>query len=262
MRLRNSELESGEPQDSGQGSLINSLWIGGKLSTLERLSILSHLRQGHEYHLWVYEETEVPDGVIVEDGNHILPGSEIFCYQAGKGKGSVSAFSNLFRYRLLKERGGWWCDTDVVALRPFEFEGEYVFASEADQHGSSSPTSCVIKAPKDSPVINFCYERAAAVDRSTVKWGSIGPSLLMESVLMFDLTEYVVAPATFCPTNWFEAEVDPPMHNRAIPGNAHSVHMWHEMWRRGGIDKDGTFPGSLYESLKDHFMRFSCRRAT
>jgi hypothetical protein len=230
---------------------VNSLWIGGKLSTLERLSILSHLRHGHEYHLWVYEDTEVPDGVIVEDGNEILPESEIFCYQADEGKGSVSAFSNLFRYKLLKDRGGWWCDTDVVALKPFEFEDDYVFASEVDRNGSSSPTTCVIKAPTDSAVMNYCYREAGSVDRSTLEWGTIGPYLLAESVFLFDLTEHVRPPASFCPTNWFDAKIDPPLHEWVITDRSYAVHLWHEMWRRNGLDKDAEYPGSLYERLKN-----------
>src|SRR5262249_54280435 len=42
---------------------------------------------------------------------------KVFVYQAeGFGKGSPSAFSNYFRYKLLAEKGGWWIDTDVVRL--------------------------------------------------------------------------------------------------------------------------------------------------
>ena len=44
--------------------------------------------------------------------------------------GSLAAFSNLFRYKLLLERGGWWVDTDVICLRPFRVRDELVIASE------------------------------------------------------------------------------------------------------------------------------------
>jgi len=206
--------------------------------------------------LWTYGPLDAPDGVIIEDGNDILPESEIFSYSGPKseGGGSVSAFSNLFRYKLLKEKGDWWCDTDVVALKPFEFDEPYVFASELFKTGSSTATTCVIKVPQHSDIMNMCYEKALSVDRDTVGWGTIGPKLLFESIFKCCLEEYVVSYSVFCPTNWFDAEKDPPMHNRAIPERSYAVHMWQEMWRRKGIDKDGSFPGSLYERLKECYI--------
>jgi hypothetical protein len=234
---------------------INSLWIGGPLSTMERLCMLSHLRQGHAYHLWVYDETDAPDGVTLEDANAICDRREIFSYQVGQGAGSVSAFSNLFRYRLLLRRGGWWCDTDVVALRPFTFEDEFVFASQVDRDGSSSTTSCVFKVPPASAVMHACHERAMAVDRSTVRWGVMGPRLLDEMVSACGLERFVAPPATFCPTNWFDAEIDPAAHEWSIGEDSYAVHLWHEMWRRNNVDKNGVYPGTLYEWLKAPYAR-------
>jgi len=218
------------------------------------LSISSHLQQGHEYHLWVYEEIKVPEGTTLRYAGDILGESSIFRYQVGEGKGSVSAFSNLFRYCLLKELGGWWCDTDVVALRPFDFEEEYVFASEVEKNGSSVPTTCVMKVPQASFLVSHCYAVSMSVDKETLEWGTIGPNLWAEQIFKFGLEEYVQPPAMFCPTNWFDAEDDPVMHNRTIPERSYAVHMWHEMWRRKGINKNGSYPNSLYERLKECYI--------
>ena len=88
----------------------------------------SFIKNGHEYHLYTYNDVvNVPDNVIIKDGNEILSKEKIFSYQSGEGRGSFSAFSNFFRYKLLSERGGWWADTDMICLRPFDFEEEYVF---------------------------------------------------------------------------------------------------------------------------------------
>ena len=109
-------------------AVIQSLWIGSELSVLERLSIISFIRNGHEYHLYVYGDVgNVPDEVILKDGNAILPASMIFQYKQQK---SYSGFSNYFRYKLLLEKGGWWADTDMVCLRAFDFAEPYVFATE------------------------------------------------------------------------------------------------------------------------------------
>ena len=50
--------------------IIQGLWIGPELSVMEQLSIASFLRNGHEYHLYVYDELKhVPSGTILKDAN-------------------------------------------------------------------------------------------------------------------------------------------------------------------------------------------------
>src|ERR1041385_3961243 len=103
---------------------IQSLWIGPRLSAMERACLASFLRHGHEVHLYTYNDVDgVPPGVIVRDGSEILPPERIFSYREHD---TVSGFSNFFRYKLLSERGGWWVDTDVICLEPFTFDGDYV----------------------------------------------------------------------------------------------------------------------------------------
>ena len=100
-------------------NIIQSLWIGGTLSKMEQLSAKSFIDHGHTYHLYTYGETNnIPEGVIVKDGNEILPENEIFRYK----NGSVSAFSNYFRFMLLYKKGGYWADTDLICVKPFKFD--------------------------------------------------------------------------------------------------------------------------------------------
>src|SRR5260370_41461540 len=99
------------------GTLVQSLWIGRKLSAMERLSIASFLANGHEYHLYVYEEIEnTPKGTVLKAADEILPESMIFQY---KSHPSHAGFSNFFRYKILLSRGGRWGVTDGVVLRRF-----------------------------------------------------------------------------------------------------------------------------------------------
>jgi Glycosyltransferase sugar-binding region containing DXD motif len=111
---------------------------------MEILSIRSFQVHGHDYHLYAYEPIEnLPAGVVVQDANEILPRSSIFQYT---GYATYAGFANFFRYKLLLERGGWWADTDVVCLRPFEFAFPYVFGSETCSRGIV-PASAVIRCP-------------------------------------------------------------------------------------------------------------------
>ena len=281
--------------------IVHCLWIGGRLSALERLALASHVRVGHACRLWVYEPVDnVPPGIAVDDAGAILPRDRIFTYRHGPGKGSVAAFANLFRYKLLCRLGGWWCDTDVVCLKPFDFPGDCVFASERTPQGVQERTcsetrerlrwssrfsvpsrdeqspgtlkrelqprarsctpegvqvnNCVIKAPPESPVLRYCLKAAERRDPASLNWGDTGPRLLTEAVRRFGLDAAVAPPETFCPVHFFDAAavLDRPADLRSPPlRHAHAVHLWHELWRRHGWDKDATYPGHcLYETLK------------
>ena len=70
------------------------LWIGSRLSALERLSIASFLANGHPVHLYAYGPIEgIPAGTTLRDAREILPESEVFTYSEGFGKGSPSGSS-------------------------------------------------------------------------------------------------------------------------------------------------------------------------
>ncbi len=40
------------------GDVFQSLWIGAELSAMEQLSIRSFLANGHEFHLYTYQERQ------------------------------------------------------------------------------------------------------------------------------------------------------------------------------------------------------------
>ncbi len=235
-----------------KNNAIQSMWIG-KLSIMETLSIKSFLKNGHEYHLYTYDPIDAPEGCIVKNGEEILPRDRIFKYgpAAGQGKGSFSGFSNVFRYQLLFKKGGYWVDSDIVCLKPFDF-GHYVFASEMKNPGEISLASCVIKAPAYSNFAKTCLEICSEKRNENLKWGEIGPDLVKHSVKENDLDKYVQPVSTFCPVNYFEID------NLIKPGynleTYYAVHLWNEMWRRKNYDKNGIYPNSIYEQLKSRFL--------
>src|SRR5262249_17645765 len=140
---------------------IQSLWIGAELSNLERISIQSFLDHGHQYHLYAYQDVaNVPAGAVLKDAKDIFPASLTFQYSDRK---TYAAFSNVFRYRLLLERGGIWADTDVVSLRTLDLADEHVFASEPVQSRDGGPpkiivSTCLIKAPIGSPAMALALQ--------------------------------------------------------------------------------------------------------
>ena len=238
---------------------IQGLWIGRRLSLMERLSIRSFLAQGHPYHLYVYGPVQgVPKGVVVRDAKTILPRSRLFRIARGKGRGSLASFSNLFRYKLLSQRGGWWVDLDVVCLRPFEFPTPYVFALERTPQGDTRVCPGILKVPKGCAFIRRCYEQAASRDPARVRFGETGALLLEPILRAHRLALYAQPPRVFCPLDWwaFHWAIDPAI--RFPLESSSAVHLWNELWRRRGLSKDGSYdPACLYEHLR---VRYRVRR--
>ena len=228
---------------------------------MEQLSLASFLANGHQYHLYVYEQPKnIPAGTIVKDAGEILPSSRVFRY---KEQASYSGFSNFFRYKLLLERGGWWVDTDTVCIRPFDFEEDLVFSSELD-NGVEVITSAIIKAPRASELMAYCWEVCQSKDPEHLIWGETGPQLMSQAVSEFSLEKYRQPHFVFCPlayTDWQKAlEADSgTLANR----RTHAVHLWNEMWRRAGMDKNGSYDSAcLYEKLKRKYLHQSPLHAT
>jgi hypothetical protein len=223
-----------------QNTIIQSLWIGRPLSLIEYLSISSFLQNGHKYHLYCYEEIKnVPPGTTLCDASEILPASQVFRYQSGHGKGSVAAFSNLFRYKLLLERGGWWMDTDVVCLRPLDFVDTVVFAQENRPKGALGAASFAIKLPKGHTVADQCYRHASLVDRKRLRWAEIGPILLNRIVHESGMRQFLKAPDVFCPVDYWKWQslLDGNLGSlaRLSTSDTRTIHLWHELWRTAGL---------------------------
>jgi hypothetical protein len=221
---------------------IQSLWIGSRLSIMEVLSIRSFIANGHTFHLYVYNDIEnIPDKCLQKDANSILPQDRIFRYETAKTdmfKGSYSAFSNLFRYKLILEKGGAWTDLDMICLKPVGLDKEYIFASQGCIANSDKRvldkicTTSFIKAPPQSMVMKLCFERSEKeTDRAT--WGKTGPQLLGNVVKELRLESFIVSPQMFCPIDFWDWN-DLIKRKRRIVFSQETcgLHLWHEFWRR------------------------------
>ena len=256
-KKRSSEMaiEAGTPEQtpSATNRVIQGLWIGPELSVMEQLSIASFLLNGHEYHLYVYDELKnIPPGTVVKDGNEILPAARIFQY---KHFATYAGFANFFRYKLLLERGGWWVDTDVICLKPFDFPEEHVFATEKVDKGEVV-TSGIIKAPVGSQVMAYAWEVCQSKNPEQLKWGETGPRLMGEAVKKFALELYKKPYNFFCPLSYSEwqAVLEPEM--KRLDEHTYAIHLWNEMWRAAAQDKNAQYQEAcFYEQLKRKYLR-------
>jgi hypothetical protein len=245
--------------------LAQSLWVGRKLRWVERLSIKSYLDNGWRYQLYVYDEPDnVPDGCELLDATAIIPAKDVF-YEgqaSGSHTGSVGAFSDLFRYRLLSKRGGMWTDTDVINLKKFDPDGQRFISTEVTDAGLITPNGAIMAAPAGDEVVVRAWDRARKLLYSGDKlfFTRLGPYLLAEVALELGVNTIELMPPGFLsPISWmnaasllqpFDVVAAAPEFQQAV-----NVHVYTEMWRtlELGLDRPPgpeTFLGRLYS---DHF---------
>jgi hypothetical protein len=227
---------------------VQGLWIGSDLSPMERMTIGSFLAHGHEFHLYTYGDvSNIPDGTKVMDATSILPRSSVFTYRTDRHAGSYAGFANLFRFKLLAERGGIWTDMDLVCLKPFCFKDLAVSSERMVDLARVVPTATVLAAP-DGPSAFFaeCYAVAAAMDPTRIRIRENSAFVLERLIKKHGLERHMLDPRETGPIEWWALGklVVPP--EPALP-DCLGVHLWHEMWRVRGIDKRRIHPpNTLY----------------
>jgi mannosyltransferase OCH1-like enzyme len=232
--------------------IIQGLWIGSELSIMEQLCISSFLQNGHQFHLYVYNEMRnIPPGTIIKDGNEILPAERIFMY---RDWASYAGFANFFRYKLLLERGGWWVDMDLVCIKPFDFDDEYVFSSEISK-GEEVVNCGAIKSPAGSLLMAYAWEVCQTKKPQELIWGETGPRLLGEAVRKFSLEKFKKPHQFFCPIGYSDWETLIESGQNAMTNDTYAIHLWNEMWRHWAKDKNAHYPSDcLYEQLKKDYL--------
>lgn len=235
-----------------ENKIVQGLWVSGRLSAMEKTAINSYLANGHEFHLYTYGNLcGVPYGTVVRDGNEIIEESKLFLVRGG-----YSSFSDFFRWKLIRDRGGWWTDLDAICLKPFDFQGEYVFVGGLGPVGSDDCVSSgLFRAPAHSPVTEAGWDACQRMNPATMAWGAAGPPLFTQMVHKFGLTSTIVRGSMFFPvfyTNAPEAFIS--KYAPIFMQDCYSVHLFNEMWRLAGKDKDAKYPKtSLYEHLKERY---------
>ncbi len=139
-------------------------WSEGPLNCISQLCLRSFTRySGVTVHLYSYDRDLNPDipECVCHDANEYLS-HEIYEHvktsfggKYGEGWGYSEA-SDLFRYRLLYEKGGWYFDTDCLLFKPLTplFDRDYVF-------GWASATlvnNAVLKFPKGHVLLDQLYK--------------------------------------------------------------------------------------------------------
>ncbi|HRV92647.1 MAG TPA: DUF6065 family protein [Anaerolineae bacterium] len=256
-------------------TIIQSLWVGNKLSQVEKLSIASFLYHGHSYHLYAYDDIpDLPDGTLLKDANEIIPEKEIFTTH----NGSYATFSELFRWTLLRKKGHYWADTDLVCLKPFDFETDIVFGLESEDYANP----CLMKFPPNHALSRFIetscrnpndflpydspkdkqrkLERRQLNEGKGLFWGEAGgPYGFTRALKHFGMLNLAKPFLCFYPIhygNWRAIFEQSWPDGLASFSDSYTIHLWNEMMRQDkSFDKNATFPEfSLFEQLKRKYL--------
>lgn len=174
--------------------IVNSLWIGDKLTLLEKLTLKSFVDHGYRFKLWVYTdqlEKELPCDVELCDAREILPEERIFVYK-NKGDcrgGSYGGFSDIFRYHLLYNKGGVYVDMDVTCLAPYNFD-EQTYCLRP--HKRCGIVGNIIKVPESSAFIKSCIDSTEHVINEDNDTWILPVDIFAQQAYKYKLQQYIV----------------------------------------------------------------------
>lgn len=230
--------------------IVTSLWVGDELSNMEKLCIQSFLKNGFGFRLFTYNHVEgIPEGVEVLDANTVIPENKIF-----KTENSLSGYSNIFKYTYLYRNGGIWVDMDVVCLKPFTIEDDFMFTSEQGKKKKSHKINlAVVKVPPKTQLMSLAMRLSNNLNNQSKTWGLTGPTIFDALIKELGFNDYCTEPERHCFLHW--SNFKDMFKDIEIPDNAETVHLWNELFRRNGINKNDNFEqNSLIERLKNKYL--------
>ena len=251
--------------------IVQSLWVGPRLSRMEYYSILSFLKLGYEYHLYTYEKVaNVPKGTKIKDANDIMKQNEVFSLKA-----SFLPFSDIWRYKLLYEKGGYWVDLDMIALKVFDFKQDFVFSSERTiQKGAYKSKAKynanigVLRAPPKTDFYLEAYNKCLAYNKKHKNDDKLKyMKMLRKLIKKYGYQKFVKRPTQFCHLNWWHIkEAFSPLASfegkYGVPGSSaksmfskpYTVHFWRDrITKKYKHDLDEKYDDkSLWEKMIKH----------
>lgn len=231
--------------------VVNTVWIGNRLSLLERLTIKLLQKHGHEVHLWAYGPIEnVPEDVVLQDASRIWSVDNVFEYAGvpfegipNRGIGSYAHWSDIFQLALLSKIGGLYSQLDVAYLAPLDFPEEYVFVQYAPF------STFLMKCPKGSLFATTCFdnlskivnkEAAGTYDWVTTLW------IIRQHAhdLVPDCPRFILDESKYMDVG--NRQEGPFFEDVAIPEEVRMIH-----WSNATHNqrKDSPIPGSVYHRM-------------
>ncbi len=155
-------------------------------------------------------------------------------------------------------------DADVICIKPFNFEANYVIASSYEGRWGSTSINCVLKMPANSGLSHYLMNACKQVmDVQSLRFTDLGPHLIQKAVRDLHLSEHVVSCYHFCSISWRSVttklayQTPPPKWEQylyeikdslcrvlkpwvkadRITTDTYAIHLWNNIWRSSQLDK-------------------------
>lgn len=237
----------------------NFFWMGD-LTIYEIANLQSFIKHGFKVIIWTYDKNLEKNinlkGVSFKDANLVLNESLRMKFKQGRQKSSLSSFSNLFRYELLKKYGGWWFDMDCICVKNIdEFikltnNRDFVIGRERKNYTGSS-----VLYFNDVKILDELIQEVNSIAKKndySFFWGEIGPDLISEIILKNNLMNDTLDENYFykISADKFHKFFENKTNLMIDIEDSYILHTWNEMFNRFLISKKRLPPkGSI---LYDH----------
>ena len=229
-----------------------SFWHGGPLHPFAWACLASFPDEGAGLSLYSYDpKLEVPTGAKLLDARKICPDETLIARYLANGKPSIATFADMFRYRMIRETGQCWVDTDLVCLKTPAFaKNPTIFCRQADAVSTLLVNNAVLRLPPSEPALAELVATAEAAAGVDGRWGALGPFLLTPVLEKHGLYARALEPHVCYPIEpeqfWkpflpsFRDEVE------AIVEGSTFLHLWSEAIRWSGYDFSTCPPEHSY----------------
>lgn len=229
-----------------------SFWHGGPLHPFAWACLASFPAEGAMLGLYSFDlRLETPPGVQLLDARAICPDETLVSHYLASGKPSIATFADMFRYRMIRETGACWVDTDLICLKTPGFSSDpYVYGRQADAVSTLLVNNAVLRLPRFDPALAELVATAAAAADVDGRWGALGPFLLTPVLEKHGLYEKAFEPRVCYPIEpeQFWKPFLPSWRDRvaeAVEG-ATFLHLWSEAIRWAGYAFDLRPPEGSY----------------
>ena len=247
---------------------VQMLWIDKGKNELFKLAIQSWIHHGYSVDLYTDNPT-----VVDIPGVNPIPYTDILDVDTDE----ILQFADLFRYKLLYEKGGLWADGDCVMVNDYNFATEKIIISSEHTFKSGAYKSKLDYKPnigflKFPPKDLFLKDLIDTIESTIVnpddpnQFMKIFQKKLQSKAFSY-LNKYVKEPIRFCPVPWWVAHemykdigvfsvkyaVMAPTVSMALEQST-TIHMWNNFsYNKHKIDFEKAHPQSLYGILKKRF---------
>lgn len=190
-----------------RAQIFQGFWHGRPLNPILLACLRSFIERGHEFHLYTYDDIRVPAGVKVKSAEAVLPLECMFNFPNPDTEViDFGPFSDLFRFKLLTLKGGWWSDVDCLCLSSHIPNFERAWARECPECSPGAVGSSQIAFRKDDPIARELFNRCSAkLEIGFNKREDLGPHLISAVINELGLpTDMGGTPEQFYPLRWIE----------------------------------------------------------